>query len=325
MPQITLLEIEKARERIVNFVYKTPILPSYGLSQKLGFNILIKPEFLQQTGSFKLRGAMNAMLSLSEKERKQGVTTASSGNHGPALAYAAKILGTKATICLSKLVPENKRINVASNGGDIHIIGDDYDASLRYCLSLVKNENLKLIHPFDDPAVVSGAGTIGLEILNEKLENLDCILVPVSGGGLLAGIATAIKSYRPRVRVIGVSMERGASMFNSIKEGKPVNVKEEETIADALGGNIGLNNRWTFETVNKLADDIITVNEESIKAAIRLLFNVLGFAIEGAGAVGVAALMTSNLSCQGNALCILSGRNISPKTFSETIRENCDA
>ena len=156
---------------------------------------------------------------------------------------------------------------------------------------------------------------MGLEILDENIDDIDCILVPVSGGGLLAGIATAVKSYKPKIRVIGVSMERGASMFESIKAKKPVNVKEEETIADALGGNIGLHNQWTFETIQKLADDIITVNENLIKSALRLIHNSEGLEVEGAGAVGVAAIMASKLQVKGKALCVLSGKNIARETF----------
>ena len=315
MPEITCAEIERAQERIGEYIKKTPILTPSTLSKKLGIDLLLKPEFLQETGSFKIRGAMNAMLSMSGKERDQGVTTASSGNHGPALACAARKLGAEATICLSKLVPENKIENVVKNGGKVQIIGKDYDESLEHCLDLVENKNIKLVHPFDDPHVVCGAGTVGLEILDENIDDIDCILVPVSGGGLLAGIATAVKSYKSKIRVIGVSMERGASMFESIKAKKPVNVKEEETIADALGGNIGLHNQWTFETIQKLADDIITVNENLIKSALRLIHSSEGLEVEGAGAVGVAAIMASKLPVKGKALCVLSGKNIARETF----------
>tara|TARA_B100000029_G_scaffold332360_1_gene324588 strand:+ start:402 stop:1382 length:981 start_codon:yes stop_codon:yes gene_type:complete len=315
MAKLQFCEIENARVRIAEHVLRTPLIFSHSLSKKLGVDIALKPEFLQETGSFKIRGATNAMLSLPESKRKFGVATASSGNHGPALAFASTKLKTKSVICLSEMVPKNKIENVLTNGGTVQIKGHDYDSCLEACMDLVRKERLHLVHPFDDPFVIAGAGTIGLELIEDSKRDLDCVLVPLSGGGLLAGVATAIKSLAPHTRIIGVSMEKGASMYGSIKAGKPINVKEVDTIADALGGNIGIDNKWTFQTVQELVDDIVVVEDEIIKKAMREIFYSVGFMIEGAGAVGIAALMSGSISTRGKIACILSGRNIESEKF----------
>ncbi len=322
MAKVEISEIESAKERISGYVLNTPLLNSIALSAKLGLEVFLKTEFLQETGSFKIRGATNAMLSLNKSQRIRGVITASSGNHGPALAHAASKLGIKATICLSSMVPDNKVKNVRINGGIVKIAGNDYDSALAFCEGLVKVQNQYLVHPFDDSSVVAGAGTIGLEIIEETRGDLDCVLVPLSGGGLLAGVAIAVKAYAPQIRIIGVSMENGASMFNSIKAGRPVNVTEVETVADALGGNIGLNNKWTFETVRDLVDEVVVVSENDIKEAIRLIFKHHGFVSEGAGAVGIAALTGGAVKCKGKVACVLSGRNISEKNFLDIVNNS---
>jgi threonine dehydratase len=318
MARITLADIEQAQARIAGHVLRTPLMGAEPLSRELGVLVRLKPEILQETGSFKLRGATNAMLSLDAAARARGVVTASSGNHGPALACAATRLGVSSTICLSEMVPQNKIANVRANGGAPKVEGRDYAESLKVCMGLVENEGRHLVHPFDDPAVVAGAGTTGLEIAEDG-PGLDCALVPVSGGGLLAGVATAINARSPATRVIGVSMERGASMAASLKAGKPVEVQELETIADALGGNIGLDNQWTFETVHSLVDDCITLTEDEIKSAMRLIFHTQGLMVEGSGAVGIAALMTGKVTPCGPVACVLSRRNIAPGDFLDIV------
>ena len=320
MAKVDIKDIEKAQDRIKGHIIHSPLINAGQLSRKLGHDILLKLEFLQETGSFKLRGATNAMLSLKPGERQFGVVTASSGNHGPALALAATRLGVNSTICLSNLVPQNKILNVSSNGGTVCVEGQDYDESLEVCMQLVKDNKMHLVHPFDNPSVVAGAGTIGLE-LAEDASDVDCILVPLSGGGLLAGIAVALKARRSKASLIGVTMENGASMIQSLKAGKPIDVKEVETIADALGGNIGLDNNWTFETVRDLVDDCVTVSDDQIKEAMRILFYSEGMMVEGAAAVGVAALMSGTVDCKGRAICLLSGRNIAAKTFLDVISQ----
>lgn len=320
MARVTLHQIKEAQARLVGHVLRTPLMGAGPLSRALGIEVRLKPEILQETGSFKLRGATNAMMTLDEDARAVGVVTASSGNHGPALAYAATRLGVRSTICLSDMVPENKIANVRANGGTPHVEGRDYDVSLGICMGLVAHQGMHMVHPFDDPAVVAGAGTTGLEIA-EDAADLDCVLVPVSGGGLLAGVATAIKARHPGTRVIGVSMERGASMAASFAAGHPVEVQELDTIADALGGNIGLKNQWTFEAVQDLVDDVVTLSEDDIKAAMRLVFCTQGLMVEGSGAVGIGALMTGKVKPRGPVGCVLSGRNIAPDVFLEIVSQ----
>jgi threonine dehydratase len=318
MAMVSVKEIEAAQARIAPFVLRTPLVATTALSAELGHPVSLKLETLQVTGSFKLRGATNAMLSLSDEQRARGVVTASSGNHGPALACAASSLGVAATICLSGMVPTNKVANVRAHGGMPEIAGRNYDQSMVHCLDLVKTRRLTLVHPFDDPIIVAGAGTVGLELLEDG-PGLDTVLVPLSGGGLLAGIAIAIKASAPQVRVIGVSMENGASMVQSLKAGRPVDVEEVETLADALGGGIGLDNQWTFDTVRDLVDDCVLVSEERIAMAMRFLFETQGLVAEGAGAVGIAALMSGAVRCEGPAACVITGRNIAPDAFRSVV------
>lgn len=319
MAKIDPCEIEGACRRIAPHILRTPLVHAAGLSKMLGHAIYLKLETLQETGSFKVRGATNAVLQLSQAERRRGVVTASSGNHGPALAWAAGKFGVRAVVCLSEMVPGNKIQNVRALGGEVRITGKDYDESVQQSLRLAKEDGLVRIHAFDDPRIVAGAGSIGVEIV-EDLPGVDTVLVPLSGGGLLAGVATAVKTVRPQARVVGVTMDRGASMYESIKAGQPSQVAEVPSLADALGGNIGLDNRWTFETVRDLVDDIVLVSEDMIALAMRLLFVSQGLVVEGAGAVGIAALLGAAISEPGErCAAIITGRNVDPETFGATV------
>ncbi len=274
--------------------------------------VFLKLENRQPTGSFKLRGATNAVLSLSENERKQGLVTASTGNHGRALAHAASTQGLTATICLSSLVPRNKVEAIRDLGADVRIVGNSQDDAMEEVMRLVRDESMNAIPPFDDPRIIAGQGTMGLEIVKD-LPELDTVLVPLSGGGLAAGVAAAVKAKRPLARVIGISMRRGAAMQASLEAGKPVNVEEQDTLADSLGGGIGLDNRWTFEMCRSLLDDVILLDEEEIAAGIRHAATQEGEVIEGAAAVGIAALLSGKIRPTGPAVIIVSGGNIDPE------------
>ncbi len=243
---ISLNEIEQAQDRLNGHVQRTPLIHSESLSRRSGVPVFLKLENRQPTGSFKLRGATNAVLSLSENERKQGLVTASTGNHGRALAHAASMQRLTATICLSSLVPRNKVEAIRDLGADVRIVGNSQDDAMEEVVRLVRDESMNAIPPFDDPRIIAGQGTMGLEIVKD-LPELDTVLVPLSGGGLAAGVAAAVKAKRSLARVIGISMRRGAAMQASLEAGKPVNVEEQDTLADSLGGGIGLDNRWTFE------------------------------------------------------------------------------
>lgn len=313
--RITTGAIAAAEDRIRRHVVRTPLVSAEALSDRLGCELLVKPETLQPTGSFKIRGATNALLRLDDAGRARGVVTASSGNHGPALARAARRLGVTCMVCLSEMVPDNKVANVKRNGGTVVIAGRDYDAAVYEARRLADEAGMILIPPFDHPDVVAGAGTVGLEIMADA-PNVDTILVPLSGGGLLAGVAIAAKAASETVRVIGVSMENGASMHESLRAGHPVDVTESESLADALGGSIGLDNRWTFPSVRDLVDATVLVGEATIAEALRRLFFDVGLVVEGAGAVGLAALLSGAVPNPGSrVVTIASGRNVDMALF----------
>jgi threonine dehydratase len=269
----------------------------------------LKLEHRQTTGSFKLRGATNAVASLTSQEKARGVVTASTGNHGRGLAHAARLEGMRAVICMSKLVPQNKLDEIRRLGADVKIVGDSQDDAQEEVERLVSEEGLVMLPPFDHLAVIAGQGTLGLEIL-EQVPDAATVLVPLSGGGLASGIAAALKGMRPATRVVGVSMARGAAMRASLDAGKPVPVEELPTLADSLGGGIGLDNRLTFAMCRDLLDDVVLLSEDEIAAGIRHAYEQEREVIEGAGAVGIAALLAGKVEAKGPVVLVLSGRNI---------------
>ncbi|MCV9934887.1 hydroxyectoine utilization dehydratase EutB [Boseaceae bacterium BT-24-1] len=306
---VTLPDIEAAAVRIAGRVPRTPLVSSPSLSRLCGQPVHLKLETRQPIGAFKLRGAMNAVLALGQEQRQRGLVTASTGNHGRAVAYTARELGLRATICMSALVPANKIEAIRSLGAQVRIVGRSQDDAQVEVERLVDEDGLTQIPPFDHPEVVAGQGTIGLELV-EDLPELALVLVPLSGGGLAGGIAAAIKALRPKARVIGISMERGAAMAAAIAAGRPVEVVEEETLADSLGGGIGLSNRITFALCRDLIDDVVLLSEAEIAAGIRHAAREEGEIVEGAGAVGIAALLARKVSPRGPTAVIVSGRNI---------------
>ncbi|WP_346356980.1 hydroxyectoine utilization dehydratase EutB [Bosea sp. (in: a-proteobacteria)] len=306
---VALPAIEAAAARIVGRVVRTPLVASPSLSRLCGKPIHLKLETRQPIGAFKLRGAMNAVLALTDDQRQRGLVTASTGNHGRAVAYTARELDLAATVCMSALVPANKVEAIRSHGAEVRIVGRSQGEAQVEVERLVAERGLTQIPPFDDLDVVAGQGTIGLELI-EDLPELACVLIPLSGGGLAAGIAVAVKALRPSARIIGISMERGAAMAAAIRAGRPVEVIEEETLADSLGGGIGLANRVTFALCHDLIDEVVLLNEAEIAAGIRHAALVENEVVEGAGAVGIAALLAGKVSPQGPTAIIVSGRNI---------------
>jgi len=305
-----IASVEAAAERIRGQVVATPLLPLAVLSEALGHELLAKPEYLQPTGSFKLRGAANALLSLDEKRRSAGVVTVSTGNHGRAVATMARRLGIACTVCLSALVPENKRRAVAAQGATVRIVGNSQDEAEVEALRLARDEGLAMIPPFDHPDVIAGQGTAGLEIAAARAD-LARVVVPLSGGGLIGGLALAIKARCPGAKVIGVTMERGAAMHASLAAGRPVEEPEEKSFADSLGGGIGLDNAHTFDLVRRLVDEVVLVAEADIATALRRFYVDEQIVCEGGAAVGLAALLSGRLAAApGATVLLLSGRNI---------------
>ncbi|WP_245602279.1 hydroxyectoine utilization dehydratase EutB [Fodinicurvata fenggangensis] len=305
---IGLADIEQARDRIAGTVSRTAVNPSLSLGQKVGVPVHMKLEHTQITGSFKLRGAANALAMLSDSQRAKGVVAVSTGNHGRAVAHAARVAGVKAVICLSELVPRNKVAAIEALGAELQICGRSQDEAEQEALRL-EREGMTYISPFDNPDVIAGQGTLGLEML-EDMPEAETVVVPLSGGGLLSGVALAMKTHRPDIRLVGVTMSRGAAMYESLKAGQPVEVAEVESLADSLGGGIGLQNRYTFAIVRDLVERCLLVEEEELAEAIRHAYLEEQQVLEGGAAAGIAALLSGRLKPQGPTLVVLSGRNL---------------
>ncbi len=319
---VTLQDILAARRRIAPYVLRTPTIASASLEARLGVPVALKVEALQHTGSFKLRGATNRMLHLSEEDRARGVVACSTGNHGRAVAEAARRLGVRAKVALSELVPENKLAAIRALGAETIIVGKSQDEAFEEAYRLVREEGMTLIDTFDHPQVIAGQGTAGLELLEDAPE-IDTLLVPLSGGGLMAGMAVAAKAANPKLRVIGLSMECGAAMIESIRAGKPVQVREEASLADSLGGGIGLDNRWSYPLVRDLGDDFVLLSEEEIAAGMRHLYREERLVAEGGAAVGVAALLCGKVEPRngGTVATIVSGCNVDMNAFTQVVSQ----
>jgi threonine dehydratase len=320
--KIKPVDIYKAQRKISSVVHKTPLKKSINLSQRTGKNVFYKLEFLQDTGSFKVRGAANFLLNLDSAQQERGVVTYSTGNHGRATAYIANEIGSKARVCLSNNVPFNKRQEIEKAGGELILHGTSQDEAERRALELREQKGYCVVPPFDDPYIIAGQGTIGLEIM-EVLPEANSILVPLSGGGLISGIAVAVKFINPDCKVIGVSMEQGAAMAESLKQGKPVQVEEVQTLADSLQGGILLNNQYTFEIVRKYVDEVILVTEKEIALGITYAFEQDHYVLEGAAAVGIAAILSGKVNnCGEDVVVITTGGNIDNRQFLSVISDN---
>ena len=309
MSALQLNDIYLARQRIESLVRRTPMEYSASLSQRLGVAVYLKLESQQITGSFKLRGASHAVAQLSAEQKVRGVVAASTGNHGRALAYAASQQGVRVTICLSHLVPANKVQAIRELGAEVCIVGQSQDDAQRQAEQIAIEQGATLLPPFDHPAIIAGQGTLGLEIL-EQQPDLAQVLVPLSGGGLFAGVALPLKSANPHIVTHGISMQRGAAMHASLAAGHPVEVEELPTLADSLGGGIGLENRYTFNKTRDLCDHLHLLSEASIANAIRHAYREERLVVEGAAAVGIAALLDGLIEPRGPIVVVVSGRNV---------------
>ena len=313
MPALSLADVYRARRRLEGRVTHTPLLESAALSRIAGTQVYLKLETMQPTGSFKLRGATNALAGLAERGIRK-VATASTGNHGRAVAYAARALGMEAVVCMSALVSKNKVDAVDALGARVVIVGKSQDDAQVEALRLVSEEGFAFVPPFDDINVIAGQATIGLEIM-ESLPDTAAIVVPLSGGGLFSGVAFAAKRICQDVAMIGVTMERGAAMHASLAAGRPVLVDEIETLADSLGGGIGLDNQHTFALTQTLADDVVLLNEASITRGVVFAYREERLVIEGAAAVGIAAILDGRIDIPGDVrrgpiVLVVSGSNI---------------
>ncbi|WP_306051195.1 hydroxyectoine utilization dehydratase EutB [Oceaniradius stylonematis] len=314
---LPLADILAARRTIAGVADDTPQLLSPFLSDIAGHSFWLKLESLQPIGAFKLRGAVNAVSHLPKEVN--GVTCCSTGNHGRGVAFAAQRAGIEAVICMSSLVPETKREGIRALGGTVRIIGQSQDDAQRESERLAREEGLVEISPFDNPHVIAGQGTIGVEML-EATPDLTSLLVPLSGGGLAAGVALAAKAINPCIQVIGLSMDRGAAMHASLQSGHPVEVTEYVSLADSLGGGIGLNNQLSFPMCRDLLDGIVLVTEEEIRDAMQALYFEERLVAEGACVVGIAALLAGKLpQISGPVGTIITGRNVDMTQFTRVV------
>ena len=282
-----------------------------------GREIYLKTENLQLTGSFKLRGAYYKISQLTPQQREAGIIACSAGNHAQGVALAATRMGIKSTICMPDGAPISKVEATRHLGAEVVLVKGTYDDAHDRAVELQKESGATFIHPFDDDHVIAGQGTIGLEIL-DQLKDTDAVLCPIGGGGLISGVAYAIKSLNPQIRIYGVQAANAPSMYESIKQKKPVTVRSVATFADGIA--VKTPGETTFDLVNRYVDDVVTVTEDQIAAAILRLLERQKLITEGAGAVSVAAAMFSNLPLDGKkTVCILSGGNIDVNILSRVI------
>ena len=315
--QLTLQDIYLARRRIAGLALRTPLIRSEALSRRWNCEVWLKLDNLQPTGAFKLRGALNALLGLEPAQRARGVVTMSTGNFGRALAWAGQRLGVPVSVCISRLVPANKVAALRQSGAELLIQGDCQDDADREARRLRDERGLAYIPPFDHPLVIAGQGTCGLEIMEEQ-PDIDLVFAGLSGGGLIAGLGLAVKGINPRAEVIGVSMREGAAMLDSLAAGQPLQVSEVHSLADSLGGGIGLDNAWTFAMTQRYMDRGYKVDEVQIARAMLHFLQEEKMLVEGAAAVGVAAVEQHQLDLSGRRVAfVVSGQNLSDKTFAE--------
>lgn len=309
--------IEEAAKRIRDSIFVSPFVRSETFSQLTGNSILLKLENLQMTGSFKERGALNKILLLTTEERRRGVIAASAGNHAQAVSYHATKRGIKAQICMPLTTPMVKVSATRGYGAEVILVGANYDETCEDALRRCQEQGLTFIHPFDDEAVIAGQGTLGVEML-EEIDDLDAVVIPVGGGGLIAGVACAVKEMRPNVQVIGVQTSKLPSMKAALENNEPVTLPPNKTIADGIAVRRAGDN--TFPLVREYVDEIVTVDDEEIANAILLLLEKEKTLTEGAGAVAAAAVLNKKLAHRGKKLGVLiSGGNIDVTLLSRII------
>jgi threonine dehydratase len=314
---LALDEIRKAHLRIRDLIRMTPCPHSEVFSQLLGSTVRLKLENLQRTGSFKERGALNKILTLTPEERSRGVIAASAGNHAQAVAYHATKQGITSTICMPLHTPLNKFACTREYGAEVVLWGQNYEEAYEEARRRSDLQCLTFLHPFDDEKVIAGQGTIGLELL-DQCEDLDTVVVTIGGGGLAGGVACAIKQIHPKVRIIGVQTERLPSMKAAVSEGRPVTLSPATTMADGIA--VRRAGERTLALVRKYVDDIVTVGEEEIANAVLLFLEREKMLAEGAGAAAIAAVINRKLGPQAKSVAaIVSGGNIDVTLLSRII------
>ncbi len=317
------LDFEHALRALQSTARVTPLLEAPQLTERLGRPVLLKLESLQVTGSFKVRGAASRLASLTPEERRRGVVACSSGNHGRAVAYVAQRMGVPATVCVPSWVDPVKLEGIRSRGAEAVLAGPTFDEAETHALELARSTGRAYVSAYDDPWVIAGQGTLALEVLDALDAPPAAFLVPLSGGGLAGGIAAALRwRLGPDAPpTVAVSAARASVMLHSIEAGHPVNLPEEETLANALSGGIGLDNRHSFALVQDLVDAHVVVTEDEIENSMAFSFNDLHIVVEGGGAVGLAAILSGRwhdgaLPRERPVVVVVSGGNVDLTTLA---------
>jgi threonine dehydratase len=318
---VSLADVEAARERLQGVIVATPVLPGARLSEDVGGNVVVKAENTQRGGSFKLRGAYNKISGLSQEQRERGVIAASMGNHAQGVALAAQMVGTPAIVVMPEEASLTKITATRRYGAEVILHGQSFDDATAHARSLSASEGYTLVHAFDDPAIVAGQGVVGLEIL-DALPDVGTVIVPIGGGGLIGGIATAIRARKPDARIVGVQAAGCASVQTSLAAGAPVMLAEARTIADGIA--VKQPGDLTLPLIRDLVEEVVTVEEDEIADAIFYTLQHLRLLVEGAGAVGVAALLTGKVRPRGDEqVCVvLSGGNIDANLLARVIDQS---
>ncbi|CAN5829540.1 threonine ammonia-lyase [soil metagenome] len=313
-------DISSAHAFLGSRVHRTPVLSSRSLGERAGCALYLKAESLQRTGSFKVRGVLNRLRLLTPAERERGLITISAGNHAQAVAYASSLEGLRATVVMPEHAVASKVEASRAYGADVVLHGDIF-AAFEHMEQLRQRDGATLIHPFDDPGVIAGQGTVGLELCDD-VHDLDCVIVPVGGGGLLSGVAAAVKALQPRARVIGVEPVGAAALRAGLDAGEPVRLERVDTIADGLGAPA--TGTHVLEHVTTLVDDVITVTDDDIADALRLILERCKLLVEPAGAAAVAALLAGRVHVRAGArvAAVLSGGNIDLQRLTRLLHEN---
>ncbi|MFF4773899.1 threonine ammonia-lyase [Microtetraspora fusca] len=322
VPQVSYDDVVAARKVLDGVIVQTPVVQSRVLSEMLGGPVRLKCENLQRAGSFKVRGAYVRIARLTDEERARGVVAASAGNHAQGVAFASGLLGAKSVVYMPEGAPLPKVEATRAYGADVVFAGQTVDVALQAAKDDAERSGAVFIHPFDHPDVVAGQGTIGLEIL-EQYPEVGTIVLPIGGGGLAAGVALAVKSLRPGIRIVGVQAERAAAYPESLAAGHPVMVEPMSTMADGIA--VGRPGELPFELIHYLVDSVVTVSEETLSRALLLCLERSKLVVEPAGVAGVAALLDHPHAFEPPVVAVLSGGNIDPLLLAKVLRHGLAA
>lgn len=319
---VQLSDIQEAKERIRSVILETPTLPSTSFSRLTGGEVLLKAENLQRTGSFKIRGALNAIAQLSAEQKENGVVAASAGNHGQGVALAARELGIHSTVFMPEAAAIPKIAATKEYGSEVVLRGSNLAEATDFGVAFAADTGAKMIHPYDDPHIIAGQGTLGLELL-EQVPDIDTVIVPVGGGGLISGTALAIKATNPSTRIIGVHSASVPTYVLARELGEPREIASKPTVADGIA--VSRPARICFDLIETYVDDLVTVEDQEITEAVALLLERAKYLVEPAGAATVAALLSGKVSVRGKTVAVLSGGNIDLLLLDTLVRHGLEA